>query len=124
MCLSAALTGHAETLANESNAQPATPADSVHASQECFNQAWCEAPINGYVYFPGGTISIDIDIWGNPGPASWRLVDGAGNALCYTGFTVQDPGRSWTCNVGAGDVKLRVDADTTVGRHFALALRW
>jgi hypothetical protein len=73
--------------------------------------------------FPGGTISIDVDVQGStPILGRWNLyIDGG--KVCSTEYLHSDPPRSWVCrNVRAGVPTL--DASRGSGAWARIGLRW
>lgn len=105
-------------------AAPAVPVPPT-ASQDSI-RARCDLPSRScgtaYVYFPGGTISVDADIHGS-GRSTWYLNARNGALLCSTDFLAQEPPRSWTCNIGSGDVYLYVSGPIGATESHG-ALRW
>lgn len=73
--------------------------------------------------FPGGRISIDVDVTGRATlPGSWGLTSRNG-FQCYGTFRMSDPPRSWTCDgVPSGLVILR--SGEFGGATTTLGMRW
>ncbi|MBY8853278.1 hypothetical protein K7G98_35615, partial [Saccharothrix sp. MB29] len=74
--------------------------------------------------FPGGTISVDVDLLGFHDNAqyTWTVKSNFGN-FCSATYYAADPARSWNCyNVPAGRIDLQV---AKAGWHDAsIGVRW
>lgn len=103
-----------------------TPAQAGGGTKFCptgaSDQPWCTM----YLYptrFPGGTMSIDVDVSGSSTQTGvWNLyIDGG--KVCSGSYRFSDPPRSWTCsNVRAGVPSL--DASRDYRASVTLGLRW
>ncbi|WHT21690.1 hypothetical protein N8J89_11670 [Crossiella sp. CA-258035] len=72
-------------------------------------------------YFPGGTISIDIDAWLRPGAQDTYFTFTIGN--CKGGAYANEPARSWTCTLPASFYTLTARASFDAPT-WELGLRW
>ncbi|MFD4670357.1 hypothetical protein ACFWNN_11520 [Lentzea sp. NPDC058450] len=77
--------------------------------------------------FPGGRLSIDVDIdrrWPYTNyRTTWDVWDSQGPTGCKREIWSDDPPGSWTCeNIHAGGITLNVDKQTPDFAH--LGLRW
>ncbi|WP_394621741.1 hypothetical protein JNUCC0626_22450 [Lentzea sp. JNUCC 0626] len=77
--------------------------------------------------FPGGRLSIDVDIdrrWPFVNyRTNWDVWDSQGPTSCKREFWSDDPPASWTCdNIHAGPITLNVGKQTPDFAH--LGLRW
>ncbi|WP_379507510.1 hypothetical protein [Nonomuraea zeae] len=104
----------------------AAPAQAAGGTKYCPStsggEPWCTMDLYP-TRFPGGTISIDVDVSGNtPVLTRWNLyIDGG--KVCSAEFLHSDPPRSWVCrNVRAGVPTL--DAGRAIGAWARLGLRW
>ncbi|MEV0387060.1 hypothetical protein [Nonomuraea sp. NPDC050643] len=103
----------------------ATPAQAAGGTKYCpvtgTLEPWCDLQLYP-TRFPGGTISIDVDVTGpNPVVGHWTLyIDGG--SVCGADFAYSDPPRSWVCrNVRAGYPTLSVPRGYEAAR---IGLRW
>ncbi|MFI6029881.1 hypothetical protein [Amycolatopsis magusensis] len=80
-----------------------------------------------WFYFPGGTISIDVDAdggGGNLNDARWLLMQRNSFRTCEVFYKLKDPAGSWIChNVPADNYSLRNEAGTATTFH-QLGARW
>jgi len=77
-------------------------------------------------FFPGGTITVDVDAIGPDGISAWQLnVPGSSQGIyCKTEFREESGPQSWTCNIPAGNVTLHAFAPDEAQREYNLGLRW
>ena len=75
--------------------------------------------------FPGGTVSIDVDTDG-VGDGTWIIFNSGNDRFCETGFRLEAPAQSWTCNIPAGNYRLFVVANTGLGsiNWISMGIRW
>ncbi|WP_086820968.1 hypothetical protein [Allokutzneria sp. NRRL B-24872] len=74
--------------------------------------------------FPGGTVSIDVDVIGGANRlVEWRY-KGDNGFRCGTTFWVNDPPKSWVCHgADPGGYRLIV-SDTEYHDGYRLGIRW
>lgn len=103
-----------------------TPASAAGGTKTCPPSTILEPSCDLDLYptvFPGGTISIDVDVTGSSGAIGKWILAINGGRVCEASYSYNDPPRSWTCsNVPRGVPFL--SAARPYFETARIALRW